>query len=207
MSTVTPYPNGQSLISDALTLPEINTLIQALTYGMLGLPANNPQNAQLVRIDWPIEGQPFGNNNQDICYIRCLLVPENPYSRIRDMAIYQENPEATLYETWNYTRVWRIGWTFYGPNSTDRARMVWSAMFMDYFNWQLANSNLYPVSEIAEPRRAPENFNAQWWERTDLEVEMYEAVSEAINQTTVTSVELIVESNQGQLADITISKE
>lgn len=200
MGTSTVYPNGQVLVSNALTPSEINELIQSLTCGMIGI---NPPDPSQVRVDWQTQGQPFQNNQTDVCYILCVPF-DVEYSRIRDVLLTQTG--ETLTENWGYTRGWRIAWTLYGPNSTDRARMIWSAMFMEYFTDQLSLSNLYPVSDFKEPTRTPENFNAQWWERADFEVVMYEAITETINDGIVTNVEINIEGQSGQLAQFTVEQ-
>lgn len=78
---------------------------------------------------------------------------------------------------------------------------------MDYFNDQLNLNNLFPVSDPAEPTRTPENFNAQWWERADFSIEMYENVTETVEDGKVTSVEIKVYdadvSTTGPAADVT----
>jgi hypothetical protein len=38
----------------------------------------------------------------------------------------------------------------------------------------------------------PEQLNAQWWARADLSIDLYEAITESINDTTATSVEIKV---------------
>lgn len=205
MGTQTPYPNGQVLISNALTVSAINILIQNLTCGMIGI---NPPDPSLVRVDWPTEGQPFEDVSTDICYISCI--PQDvDYSKIRDKQITQtgSGDAAVLTENWGYTRGWRIAWHLYGPNAADRARMIWSAMFMDYFTDQLSLSNLFPVSDFREPQRTPENSNAQWWESVFFDVTMYEAITETINDGIATSVEITVEGNSGQLAQFTVDNQ
>jgi hypothetical protein len=107
-------------------------------------------------------------------------------------------------ETWGYTRGWRVAWCLYGPNSTDRARMIHSAMFMDYFNDVLSLSNLYPISDPPEPTRIPEQTNSQWFERADFHIIMYEQVTETIEDGAVTSVEVKVYDKDGLAADITV---
>ena len=84
--------------------------------------------------------------------------------------------------------------------------MLHSAFFMDFFNDQLSLQNLYPVSDFAEPTRTPEQTNAQWFERADFHVIMYEQVTETINDGVVTSVEVKVYdgSDDDPVADITI---
>jgi hypothetical protein len=78
---------------------------------------------------------------------------------------------------------------------------------MDFFASLLNLQNLYPVSDPPEPTRAPENFNAQWWDRTDFHVDMYEQITETIQPGVVTSVEISVQHQSGQVADITVQQE
>lgn len=196
MASVT-YPNGQVLTSTALTPTQMNDIIQPLTCGMLGI---NPPNFNQVRVDWQTQGQPFvPRPGQDVCFFSC--VPESvDYSKVRDRSFSGTGPVT---ETWVYTRGWRVAWVLYGPNSTDRARMIHSAVvFMDYFSDQLSLSNLYVVSEPAQPIRIPEEFNAEWWERADFHVLLYEQITETIQDGAVTSVEVKVNTSAGLVADI-----
>jgi hypothetical protein len=193
MGTVTPYPSGQQLVSSALTVAQINALMVPLTYGMIGLSVTPPGITSPVRDVWPTEGQPFQDANTDVCYVKC--VPHDvDYSRVRDKTLSQSGSGDTtvLTETWVYTKGWDIAWTLYGPNSEDRARMIRSALFMDYFNDQLNLSNLYPVPDAPEVTRMPEEWNAQWIERADYHIVMYEQVTETITDGIATSVEVKV---------------
>ena len=207
--TTTTYPNGQVLTSSALTVDQINVLLQSLTCGMLGLPLptpSKPSGYSDVRVDWPTQGQPFvATPAQDGCFLACVQ-QETPYNKVRNKTLSGAGPVT---ETWTYTRGWRTSWTLYGPNSYDRARQIWSALFMDYFNDQLNLANLFPVSDPAEPTRTPENFNAQWWERTDFSIEMYENVTETIDDSKVTSLEIKLYdaevSKTGPAADVIVA--
>ena len=199
--TTTLYPSGQSLVSSALTPSQMNALIQTLTCGMVGI---NPPDFSQVRVDWPTQGQPFANVSTDVTYFSC--VPKDvEYSRIRDRTFVQTSNPTILTEVWTYTKGWRVSWVFYGPNSSDRARQVKSAMFMDYFNDQLSLSNLYPLPDPPEVVRIPQLINAEWWERADFYIDMYEAVTETITDGIVTSVEVKLEDNDGLVADFTVS--
>jgi hypothetical protein len=53
-------------------------------------------------------------------------------------------------------------------------------------------ANLFPVSDPAEPVRAPELINAEWWERCDFSLSLYENVTETIEDGQATSVEVDV---------------
>lgn len=200
--TTTTYPSSQQLISSALTIDQINGIFVPMTQAMLGL--NVDANSGDVRTEWPAVGEPFGERTDDICYLGCL--PEDgQYNKIREKYISNNNdPDQTVTENWAYTRIWKISWCFYGPNSTDRGRALKSALFLDYFCNQLVNVNLFPVSSYEEPRRAPELINGQWWERVDYDVQMYELVKETITYGAVASVEVIGNDNSGQIFDITV---
>jgi hypothetical protein len=190
--TAITYPNGQTLQSSALTVSQINTLLQTITCGMIGI---NPPDPAQVRIDWPTEGQPVADSpSDDVCYLRAVIV-DDQYDKFRDQARTNTDPSPVpVTYTWTYTRVWSIHWTFYGPNSLDSATALRSALFMDYFTDQLGLSQLFPNPDNQAPTRIPENYNAQWWERSDFETQMNEFVTETITVPAVVSVPVVVKS-------------
>ena len=284
MPTTTQYPNGQVLVSSALTVPQINTVLQMLTQGMLGqTPApDNPD----VRIDWQTGGAPFIPGPEvDVCWLRCTPRTEE-YDKIRDSqtfptsifsgsigaggagyqignVLFPEQSDASggaflvtavdgaggvtavgqtplligqgysvanglptyggdgagatvnitaigstatsIGERQAYTRSWTVHWTLYGPNSTDQARALRSALYQQYFAWQLQKAQLFPVSDFEEPIRVPEVSDGQWYERVDFECIMYEFVVETISDQTVLSVEVKLNNQTGQVADFTVT--
>jgi hypothetical protein len=201
MSTSTQYPNGQVLVSSALTQQQINILLQQLTCGMLGI---NPVDPMQVRIDWPAEGQPdVPRPSVDVCYINCVTEDSEYAKTARDRVFTGAGPVT---EHWNYTRQWRISWDVYGPNSVDRARQVHSAVFIDYFNDVLSLSNLYPLSDPSTPTRIPVEHNLQWYDHTHFHCDFYEAVSETIQDSIATSVEVKLNTDAGLAADFTVEK-
>lgn len=193
------YPDGSILVSSALTISQINGILQPLTMGMLGIAAD--PNSSAVRVQWPKAGAPFNDVDDDVCYLKCVPVGD-PYGKIRDRQNVVD--DAThLQENWSYTRAWKITWCFYGPNSTDQARALYSAMYQDYFTDALATAQLFPVTDFNEPVRVPELIDGQWFERVDFSAEMYEFIAEQINRQTVLSVETIVQDKSGVIADVT----
>lgn len=200
MSTTTTYPNGQVLTSSALTLAQINDIIQQLSLGMMGKAVSDSND--FVRIAWPTQGAPFIDDaTVDICYLKCVPV-DDPYDKIRDRT-NEAADDPNLEEQWSYTRVWKISWILYGPNSTDNARALRSALYQDYFTQALQNSQLFPMSEFPQPVRTPELLDGQWFERVDFSCEMYEFISETILRQTVLSVETIIQNKDGVVADFT----
>lgn len=199
MGQSTTYPDGSVLTSSALTIAQINAIMQPLTLGMLGLAASSTSSA--VRIQWPTQGAPFQDVADDVCYLACVPM-DDPYDRIRDRANLPAS-DPNLEEQWNYTRAWSIKWCFYGPNSTDRARALRSALYQDYFTNKLSLSQLFPVSDFSECVRVPELLDGQWFERVDFAAEFYEFVTETILRQTVISVETIINDADGVVADFT----
>jgi hypothetical protein len=200
MPTSTVYPNSQILVSSALTKDQINAIIVPLTQGILGLSVD--ANSGAVRTDWGTEGQPFAEVSDDICYIACVT-DDGPYNKVRDKVATQ-NDDGSVTQNWAYTRIWKISWVLYGPNSTDRGRAIKSGLFMDWVCATLSLSQLFPVTNYEEPRRVPELINGQFWERVDYAVTMYEFVQETITDQTVLSVEVIGNDNSGTIFDVTV---
>jgi hypothetical protein len=199
--TSTTYPNGQTLTSSALTVEQINIIVQQLTCGMLGIvPVDNSK----VRVSWQPQGQPdVALPSQDSCYVSCVL-QDADYSRVRNRT-FSGDSSGPITETWVYTRNWRIEWAAYGPNSFDRVRQIHSALFIDFFNDQFSIlGNLFPVLDPAEPVRLPELHNAQWYDASRFHCDFYEQVTETIQDNVVTSVEVKVLDKTGTVADITI---
>lgn len=198
------YANGQVLVSSALELSAINTVIYSLTLGMLGLPVVD--NSALVRIEYAKEGQPFiPSPDVDTCFVRCMT-QDGGYDKLRDVIeIVDPDDELKDKSDQRYTREWVIHWCFYGPNSTDNARAVRSALYQEYFTDQLAVANLFPESDFSIPVRVPENIDGQWFERVDFEAVMYEFIIESLLDNTVKSVEVKLNTPIGQVADFTVT--
>jgi hypothetical protein len=196
------YPDNSVLTSTALTVQEIQAVLQVAVCGMLGI--TDSVHTTQVRIEYGTAGQPSQQVSDDVCYLRCMPNGTDPYSRIRERSNSAGDDDTSLIENWTYTNVWSAHFCFYGPNSYDRARAVRSAFYQDYFTDLLGQNQLFPVSDFPEPVRAPEVFDGQWWERADMEFVLYEFVQETISRQTVASVEVIVSDADGEIADVTI---
>jgi hypothetical protein len=135
---------------------------------------NNPA---AVLLEWQQTGQPAFGIDQNACYVRAALV-DDPYTRIRDKVLTSNGWQGVL-ETDGYTRAWEVTWNIYGPSCFDWARQIKDALFTDWHRFQLAGSNLYLVTDVGNPRYAPEVAYDQWWQRVDFSARFYEWV---INQ-------------------------
>jgi hypothetical protein len=189
------FPNGQTLISSAFTPPAFETLLQSVIAQILGFdPATEASDAfSAVRVGWQQTGQPAWEITDDVCTL--LATPENdPYSQTREAQLVQNDPKS-LVQNMSFTQVWKLHATIYGPNSYDHARLIVSAMALDWTHDLLAASNIYAVTEWDRPIYVPELFNGQWWQRTDLNLSFNELVSESIVIAAAASVEVTTESD------------
>jgi hypothetical protein len=214
------YPDGSQMQSTALTPKELETAFQYATAVMLGLDLNDPNVWSWVRIGWGTEGQPFNNITDDVTYIRAEPI-DTDYSRLRDNQLVKDISIGWGLDEWGssrygspidmvgkdvFTRSWKTIWIFYGPNSLNNAKAVQSALIkVPFIDGLLAEKNLYINPSIHEPERVPENFQGQWWERVDLEVELNEQVTEILSVGSVKSVEIQVYTKDGMIADYTVT--
>jgi hypothetical protein len=116
------------------------------------------------------------------------------------------SPPQSVLQKVTYQRVWRTDWCLYGPNSFDRARQIRSALFTQQLHDTFAalGLSLYLMTAVESPRRVPELFQKQWWERTDMYAEFNEGVTETVIIPTAASVEIkAYESHAGLLSDAT----
>jgi hypothetical protein len=77
---------------------------------------------------------------------------------------------------------------------------------MDYFDEQFSLSNLYSVNSLPTPTRIPVEHNLQWYEHSHFHCDFYEAVSETIQDSIATSVEVKLNTDAGLAADFTVEK-
>lgn len=185
-------------VEQYLLIGDIDLLMQGVASDAIGVPISGNE----IRFDWVTGGQPAFPITEDVCFIRCVE-EDDEYNRIREVRRVFNDPK-TLTQSTSYTRVWRVHWTLYGPNSFDRARQLRSALFQQNPKALLAESNLYLIPDQESPRRVPEVFASQWWERVDFSARFNELVIEVTTVPTVGEVEVLTNTQVGQVADVTI---
>ncbi len=200
-----------STVLAPLVPKQVEAAIQNFTLGILGIsldPTKTPDPAyRVVRIGWQQQGQPSQNIEENVVYVRAVE-DDDEYNRQRDVE-YLPDPAAVAGETvlqdTTYVRVWKVFWCVYGPNSFDNARKLRSGLFLQDFHDLFAGTNLYLVTDPSAPRRVPEEFQGQWWERVDFEARFNEGVTEEVQLGTVETSEIIVETENGIVIDEIIS--
>ena len=172
-----------------LTLEEIENIFQLMTAQILGLNVNSG-----VRIAWPPEGAPSWKRTESVAFIRVTLA-DDPICQQREK-VYTNNA-VNLDQALNYTLTPQIQFTVYGPNSFDNAELLRHALFLPENYATLSANNLYLITNVPIPIRAPELFNGQWWDRSDLTVNFNQAVTRRSTVEVITSVTAIV--NEGSV--------
>lgn len=183
------------------TLLQLNSLFQRLLLQMLGYsdalaayaayeaavaagtwdaedtPPLNPW--AIVRVSWPTDGQPAWAVGDDRVFIQTTGSPD-PYSqpvhriykRILDEEGELDQTKADEYQ--GITRVNNVQFIFYGPNSFDWARLAIDRIFRQENHDTLAREHIYLIPADIVPRRIPELWAGQWYERTDLNLRFNE---------------------------------
>lgn len=172
-----------------LTLAQLNQLFQLLALNILGYgnlvtpwqtylqnPVGNaPTNPYyFVRVEWPTVGAPAWGRTEDICFVGITQI-NSPYSQQRQL-VYTPLDDSNAVESAGWTVVNSVVFNFYGPNSFDNARLMQDRIFRQENHDQLAQSNVYLIPVNIFPRRTPELFQGQWWERSDLVLMLNELV-------------------------------
>lgn len=200
-----PVPGVGTMTSTAYSAQAMQTLWQDLVLQCLGIAPSGPTDSvaySAVRINWPTQGQPAWKITQDVAFVRAVEVPD-AYNAAHEVQLNGQMgttyPEQTI-----YTRVWEVGFTFYGPNSFDRARQVKACLYQSFTHDALASAKLYLDTVIGTPRRTPEFFDAQWWERVSFNARLNEQVTDTLVKNTINAVEVIIATPTGIAATIPI---
>lgn len=147
-----------------LTLKQAEDLFQNLTLLMLGLDPTAKASQSRARIDWPANGAPGWKRTEDVAFLM-VNYDDDPYTRQVEVT-YQENTETAANMVTSSTRLLRVTWICYGPNSFDDADNIKAKLFTPEIKLLAAQSNLALITDVPMPVRSPELFNGQWWDRT-----------------------------------------
>lgn len=165
------------MANQILTLKEIEDFFQNITSLMLGLDMTQQINQGKVRVSWPTEGAPSWKISEDIVFLRITPIDDKQARTLN--IIYDTNSidNINLNKETGYTRVHKVDFTFYGPNSYDNADLIrYNLLEPNAYKDEFKNKNLFVIPDIPMPTRLPELYNGQWWDRTDFSANFNEAV-------------------------------
>lgn len=164
------------MAEQVLKLKGLEDFFYEITCQMLGIDLTKEENQSKVRIAWPTEGAPGWEINEDIVFLR--ITPVDDRMARQQNIIYNPDKDDKAYakKQTGYTRVHKINWTLYGPNSYDNADIIRHLIFDYEYMKKFKIKNLFLITDVPMPTRLPEYYNGQWWERTDFSATFNEAV-------------------------------
>jgi len=177
------------------TLAELNEVFQEAVLKILGYTkSGSPEEYSdaayyAVRITNQTEGQPAWEVGEDVVFVRCLEEDERiNREREEENADYLDN----LLTSVSYTRVIGLYLSIYGPNSFDNAQSIRDGFFNDSQREFLTRGHLYIVPDVVSPRRVPELWVGQWWERVDFNVRFNEHICKETETNRIVSADIQV---------------
>ncbi|MFB0841783.1 phage neck terminator protein [Paenibacillus oleatilyticus] len=158
------------------SISQIEDLFQGFTIRALGLDPRAKQNQDRVRIGWPAKGAPAWKQGADVAFL-LIDYADDQYTRQIDVTFSSGANKDNANRTVSYTRVLRVNWIFYGPNSFGDADTVRAGLFLPQTTMDLAAVNMAMITDVAMPIRTPELFAGQWWDRTSFQARFNEKVT------------------------------
>lgn len=183
------------------TLTELEDIFQPLVVSLLGWNDLSPDVSNNVRISWIRTGMPAMDINTNYVYLRVTEL-DNPYNKQREFT-YVTNADDLTKRT-EYTRVISLNCILYGSDSFDNAQLLRDGMFSDSAMFTLKDSGLYHIPDVASPKRTPELFQGQWWERTDVEFKFNELIIRESDMNAIDSAVTYIDRENGDIETIIV---
>lgn len=158
-----------------------------------------------VRHSWPTDGAPAFGVNDNLAFIKIYDIPSSVTQQRENLYTQQGSPEEGNMET-KYTRTLRVDWTFYGPDSWDKANALKNGLFYQENHDTLAQSNLFMVPDFDPLKRLPELWENQWYERCDLTINFNEGVSINREVPAIETVEVGIFDRNGLVVTVDIDE-
>lgn len=152
-----------------LTLTEL----QEVFYNLFTSMFNSSPPQCKFRWSWPTQGAPAFKVSDDVAFLKLYDIEGTLTGQREDS--YSQNSGISNMAT-GYTRVLRLDFIFYGPESWENATKVRNQIYWQENHDVLALSNLYLIPKFEPPRRVPELWQGQWYERSDLSMTFNELV-------------------------------
>lgn len=149
---------------------EIEKFFADLVSNICGIPTNK------VLLQFSTLGQSSFSINTDWCAVKVM-----PTTDERNIWKDREKVYNSVDETFTYItksmRTLELTLVFYGPSSTSNATLFNEMLYSEDLKFQMKQKYLALVPDrTIGPLRFPEQHNAQWYERCDLVVKLYNTV-------------------------------
>ena len=157
------------------TLIQIEDMFHSITARIYGydIDNSNPNIAKAakaaadvaIRIAWPTSGSPAWKVTDDRTFLQ-VTFEEDDYTKQREFT-YSRKTDLLANQAMEMTNVLRIAWVIYGPNSYQNAFKLYTQLPDPKITLYTTQQKVFLIPDLASPRRAPEQFSGQWWERVD----------------------------------------
>lgn len=174
-----------------LSLADLKVLFVGLISGFLGVAADSGT----VRSSWQTYGAPGFAPTDDLCFLR-VTYESNAINKMVE-TYYTPDSATTVTANQSYITTVRVNCIFYGPKSFDWADLVRASFFLESTNDTLKANNLGLVTDVPLPVHAPENFNAQWFDRSDFMIRFNQLVIRPETVPTIASAPVTVLTPKG----------
>jgi hypothetical protein len=156
-------------------LRQLERMMWRATVLCLGLNPNDEATSRRVRRSWPTYNAsgsaPGWARAEDVCFVR-VMNSSDPYGQLQE-TLLRDNGRRVI----TRVRPLDVLWICYGQTSWDDCERIRRRILADDVKALLRGAALYPLPHMAEPVRAPELFEGEWWERSDLTAQFYERIS------------------------------
>jgi hypothetical protein len=182
-----------------LTTEQLENLFWRVTMMMLGFNPDEysdpviPPAFTPVRISWPTEGAPAWKIDQDVAFLR-VGEEDDEINIIRD-TILAAKDDDNANEITAQTRVIRVHWLLYGPNSWNNASRIRRLLYEEPYREPLSANQIFLIPQIKAPQRLPELFSGRWWERADVAASFNELIHYDSTVPYLKSAEVVVDEN------------
>lgn len=179
------------------TIKEFEDLLQPVIVSILGWQAQSND----VRIGWIQTGQPAFKITDNVIFITASPV-DSEISRHHDSVMEEGSPDIET--TTTFTRVMALDVVAYGDEALDNLTKIRYGMYRINARNTLADADIYFIPNAPEPRRVPELFAGQWWERGDMKLTFNELMTEIENENAVYSAEIEIQNKDEILAEMIV---
>jgi len=157
---------------------EIEDIFREVVCTIFGLGPES--NHDRIRFPWGsdlltgVGSAPDWDHMADVCFIYALP-HDDAYNRQRNRRnVYRDGPDMVQLD--EHTDVHNILFVNYGPNAYECARGIRDGLFRNDIRAMLKGNRFSIVTDVPAPRRIPELYDGEWWNRVDLNATFYEFV-------------------------------
>lgn len=154
-----------------------------------------------VRIGWQTDGAPAFKITDNMIFLTASPV-DNQINRQHNIQLEESSPDLLMAK--GYTRIMELSVVAYGSNALLNLDKIIFGMFSDSVRASLKAYDIYLVPDVVAPRRMPELFQAQWWERADMKLQFSELLTDETNINVVRSVDVEIQNKDGLLDEFTV---